>query len=422
MEQSVLSRAIDQLYDEGPEAHGDCGSMEALLRQKARMDAFVSESVAAFDAGGEWAESGAFSATAWMKHACRLSGSEAGRLRKWGKALCHLPAVEEAFSAGAITSDHVSLLVSLDHGTTKEAFRRDEQMLVDLARTLTFQRFKDEIDAWRLRVDPDGTTEAAEEKKNRSDAWLVEGFDGMWLGRLVLDPVLGPIVSNEFERLVELLYRADRREARERLGRDPRTDELCRTPNQRRVAAFAWMAQRSASTPQGAQRPAPLFTVHTGADTIQSALAEMEGGSVVPMSQLLPWLDDADIVRVRHDPGGPLTLSYAMRLREVTIRCLEETLEGAKDRKECNPTDRTFTGATRRAIEIRDRQCSHPYCDRPARYCQIDHIKPYSQGGLTTQANGRLLCPRHNRWCFEHEQRFGLTGQPTDERNPPRRE
>jgi hypothetical protein len=148
----------------------------------------------------------------------------------------------------------------------------------------------------------------------------------------------------------------------------------------------------------------------------------MEGGSVVPMSQLLPWLDDADIVRVRHDPGGPLTLSYAMRLREVTIRCLEETLEGAKDRKECNPTDRTFTGATRRAIEIRDRQCSHPYCDRPARYCQIDHIKPYSQGGLTTQANGRLLCPRHNRWCFEHEQRFGLTGQPTDERNPPRRE
>jgi len=72
MEQSVLSRAIDQLYDEGPEAHGDCGSIEALLRQKARMDAFVSESVAAFDAGGEWAESGAFSSTAWMKHACRL--------------------------------------------------------------------------------------------------------------------------------------------------------------------------------------------------------------------------------------------------------------------------------------------------------------------------------------------------------------
>ena len=422
MEQSVLSRAIDQLYDEGPEAHGDCGSIEALLVQKARMDAFVCRSVAAFDAGGDWAESGAFSSPAWMKHACRLSGPEAGRLRKWGKALCHLPAVDSAFSEGAITSDHVAILVSLDHGTTKEAFRRDEQSLVDFARTLTFQRFKDEIDAWRLRVDQDGTTESAEAKRNRADAWLVEGFDGMWLGRLVLDPVSGPIVSNEVDRLVELLYRADRREAKKRLGRDPRTDELCRTPNQRRVAAFAWMALRSASTPQGAQRPAPLFTVHTGADTIQSALAEVEGGSVVPVSQLLPWLEGADIVRVRHDPEGPLTLSHAMRLREITVRCLEETLEGAKDRKECNPTDRTFTGATRRAIEIRDQQCSHPYCDRPAKYCQIDHIKPYSQGGLTTQANGRLLCPRHNRWYFEHEQRYGRSERSTDERNPPRRE
>jgi len=422
MEQSVLSRAIDQLYDEGPEAHGDCGSIEDLLVQKARMDAFVCRSVAAFDAGGDWAESGAFSSPAWMKHACRLSGPEAGRLRKWGRALCHLPAVDSAFSEGAITSDHVAILVSLDHGTTKEAFRRDEQSLVDFARTLTFQRFKDEIDAWRLRVDQDGTTESAEAKRNRADAWLVEGFDGMWLGRLVLDPVSGPIVSNEVDRLVELLYRADRREAKKRLGRDPRTDELCRTPNQRRVAAFAWMALRSASTPQGAQRPAPLFTVHTGADTIQSALAEVEGGSVVPVSQLLPWLEGADIVRVRHDPGGPVTLSYAMRLREITVRCLEETLEGAKDRKECNPTDRTFTGATRRAIEIRDQQCSHPYCDRPAKYCQIDHIKPYSQGGLTTQANGRLLCSFHNRWIYEHEQRYGRSERSTDERNPPRRE
>jgi hypothetical protein len=56
-----------------------------------------------------------------------------------------------------------------------------------------------------------------------------------------------------------------------------------------------------------------------------------------------------------------------------------------------------FTGATRRAIEVRDRESIHPLCDRPAPDCQADHIIPFSAGGPTTQDNGRLACPHHNR-------------------------
>ena len=54
-------------------------------------------------------------------------------------------------------------------------------------------------------------------------------------------------------------------------------------------------------------------------------------------------------------------------------------------------------GATRRAIEIRDRECTHPYCDGSRSDLQVDHIVPYAQGGLTTQENGRILCGPHNR-------------------------
>jgi hypothetical protein len=32
----------------------------------------------------------------------------------------------------------------------------------------------------------------------------------------------------------------------------------------------------------------------------------------------------------------------------------------------------------------------------PVERCQIDHIIEFSQGGLTTQENGRLLCAYHN--------------------------
>ncbi len=66
-------------------------------------------------------------------------------------------------------------------------------------------------------------------------------------------------------------------------------------------------------------------------------------------------------------------------------------------RVEVSATARLFTGATRRAIELRDRECTHPYCDRPACDCEVDHILPHAAGGLTVQENGRVLCAFHNR-------------------------
>ena len=70
---------------------------------------------------------------------------------------------------------------------------------------------------------------------------------------------------------------------------------------------------------------------------------------------------------------------------------------GPEGRVEVSATARLFTGATRRAIELRDRECTHPYCDKPACDCDVDHILPFAAGGLTTQENGRVRCPFHNR-------------------------
>ncbi|MBW3627635.1 MAG: HNH endonuclease, partial [Actinobacteria bacterium] len=58
---------------------------------------------------------------------------------------------------------------------------------------------------------------------------------------------------------------------------------------------------------------------------------------------------------------------------------------------------RLFTGATRRAVQVRDQECFHPLCDEPAEFCQIDHVEPWSAGGDTVAANGRPACAYHNR-------------------------
>lgn len=400
--------------------------MVAVVRQKARMDAELARAVAEFEVSGAWQASGAVSAKSWLVHHCHLSRAEAARCVRHGRSLRHLPLLAAAFAEGAVTSDHVGVLVALDHGATEEALHRQEQLLVDLALTSTFDQFRRLVARWRQLADPDGTTEEAEARANRRDVGLAESLDGMWFGRMVLDPVSGTTVANELERLADLLFEADWAEATERLSRTPLVPELSRTPNQRRADAMVMMARRSASRPAGAAKPGATFCVHMDWDTAYGALCELEDGQPLPPREALSWLDGADVVRVTRTPGGPIALSHATRIHQVTPEGLGQAVSDARDRKECPPTDRVFTGATRRAIEIRDRQCSHPYCDRPARYCQIDHIQPYSQGGPTTQANGRCLCSFHNRWCYQQEQRHGQnrtderSGPPPGERSPPR--
>src|SRR5262249_47783985 len=63
---------------------------------------------------------------------------------------------------------------------------------------------------------------------------------------------------------------------------------------------------------------------------------------------------------------------------------------------------RLFRSALRRALEIRDRRCTHPTCDVPAPRCQADHVTPWSHDGSTTLTNGQLQCAFHNRWRYQH--------------------
>jgi len=418
---------VDVLVGSASDGDGDgggpeCRAMEATLRRHARMDAETALAVADFESSGAWKSGGALTVNAWIMHELHLSRAEARRHLARGRALRRLPLVMAAFTEGAITGDHVAVLMALDHGATHEPLHRQEQLLVDLARHYTFDEFSRLVRYWALHYDPDGTTEAAEEQRSRRDAYLVETFDGTWLGKVTLDPVSGAIVSNELERLEHQLFEADTAEAAERLGRAPHGPELRRTPAQRRADALVEMALRSASTPPEARRPTPLVNVHVDYATLHRTLCELEGGPVVPPGLLLPWMEGADIVRVRHHPEGPVTMSHAVRLKQLTVACLEHAVLDSPDRSECNPKSRIFTGATRRAIEIRDGQCTHPYCSRPARHCQVDHIIPYSKGGTTTQENGRLLCGRHNRWYYQREQRFGEYQASPHLLSPPRRE
>jgi hypothetical protein len=370
MDLGALSAAIDELVDADPASFADGESMETLQRQLARLDAVTTTATAAFDESGLWGLDGAYSAAAWLATRCRLPRGQARRLVRRGRALRHLPVCGKAWADGAVTAAHLDTLSAARRRSTEEALARDEQLLVDQAATLRYESFTRAVAYWEQLADPDGVEVGDEQRRDRRDVYLARSFGGLWLGQMTLDPISGTIVADELERLERDLFEADWAEARTALDREPTAADLARTSGQRRADALVEMATRSATAPPDGRRPAPLFSVLVDYPTLQARVCELAQGTVISPGALLPWLDRAHVERAVFRPDR---------------------------RVEVSATARLFTGATRRAIELRDRECTHPYCDRPAAECQADHIVPYTEGGPTIQENGRLLCAFHHR-------------------------
>jgi Domain of unknown function (DUF222) len=377
MELDNFKQALDALIDAGAENYGDCESMETLHQMAARYESFMTEAIAAFEKGEEWAADGAKTATAWIATRCRVSRVGTRRRVRLGRTLRHLPAVAEAWRDGDIGEEQAQAMAWARRRRTESAMARDEEMLVAQAKELGFEDFSRVLAYWKQLADPDGAEASEEEKKASRDVFLTSSYNGMWLGQMTLDPINGAIVSNELNRLEHDLFEADCAEAKERLGRTARIDELARTSAQRRADALVEMATRSRTAPAEGIRPAPLFSVLVGFETLHGRICELENGTVLHPCALEPWMDSAYFERA--------TFTLPNRI-DVSVQ------------------SRFFKGGTRRAIELRDRICTHPHCYEPAENCQVDHIQTYASGGLTTQDNGRLLCGFHNRLRNQREQ------------------
>ena len=117
--------------------------------------------------------------------------------------------------------------------------------------------------------------------------------------------------------------------------------------------------------------PEPLFTVVVGYETFAGRICQLADGTVVAPGALVRWLGEGWVERVVFD--GP------DRIRNVGVR------------------RRIFSGATRRAVEVRDRECFHELCDVPVEDGEIDHVVPWAHGGPTVDDNGRPACRYHHR-------------------------
>jgi len=366
-----LASHIDALVHADVGALSDGESIEALHRQLDRLEAVVARAAARFSAESGHRPDGAYSAAAWLATRRHLPMSCAQRGVRLGRALRHMGVVEEAWLAGDIGSAQVAALDKVRTPAVAEAFDRDEKLLVGYATDLGYRPFARALAYWAQLADPDEAEDRARAEHDSRHFHLSQTLYDSWRLDGKLDPIGGAIFAGELGRIEDEMFAADWAEARERVGETATATDLARTYPQRRADALVEMARRSAAMPAGARMPEPLFTVLVGWETFRGRICQLGDGTVVSPGSLVPWFDTAWVERIVFDTPS--------RVTDVGVR------------------RRIFTGATRRAVEVRDQECFHEYCEIPAEDCQIDHVEPWSAGGPTTEANGRLACGFHNR-------------------------
>jgi hypothetical protein len=290
-----------------------------------------------------------------------------------------MPATRAAFRAGHINAAHVGVLCRLaGHPRAAVHFTDGETTLVDHATELRFDDWHQLARHWLAAADPDGP-----EHKRRRDHDLRRfsvpvGLDGVGHPDGYLTPLATETVDEALARIERDLFQADWAAAHDVHGDDTTVAHLARTPAQRRHDAFVEMAIRATTAPADGRRPAPLVTVMVDYPTLAGRVCQLAGtGTVIAPGDITELLahDDTLIERVVFD--GP------NRVRDISRA-------------------RTFRGTLRRILELTHPRCDDPTCFVPAKDCQGDHIVPWSQGGSTSQDNGRMGCGHHNRLWYRH--------------------
>jgi hypothetical protein len=350
----------------------------AVQRQSHRLAAARAKLISVWDRRGVWSDDGSRTAAHRLSREASMSAGSAKVELRRARQLRSMPHTAAALASGALSPDHVDLLGRANHGNRSELFADHEATLVQQCQLLRFPDACRMVDYWRQRADAEATEDEAERLHAARHATVATTIDGVVDVRAVLDPVGGAAFKAELDRLERQLYLADKNSGN------------VRTVGQRRADALVEMADRSRTTKPGGLRPRPLITVLVG-ETSFAHVCELSAGTVIAPGQIVPLLSQADLERVVFD--GPDRVIAVSRRRR-------------------------FTGALRRAIEVRDRHCQHPSgCDEPAENCDVDHKLPYADGGETSQENGELKCRPQNRDKAKRDKK--PRRQPPDQRPPP---
>jgi hypothetical protein len=370
---ALLDAAIDRFCEQPlPDGGPALASYLMCVRQSVdRLEVKFSEAAAAFAATDEYDQQGSVSPIHWIRHNCHMgSGAAADRVAV-GERLQSLPESDQSLVEREIGFAHLALIArtaeAIGDSGTNNAF--DETRLLSKARDLSVGRFRNFCHHMRHAADPEGyAAEEAQGVEARS-LTLSSGESGMvWL-RGVLDAEGGAALRTALEPLARRTGRGDDRK------RDKRLADA--------VVELARHALDCGKVPYRASGRPHLQVTSTLETLLQRAgapAADLEFSLPISAKAVERLACDCSVTRILLDSDSLVI--------------------------DVGRSKRLISPAQKRALNVRDKGCRWPGCDRPASWTEGHHLVHWIRGGPTDLPNLALLCHRHH-WMV-HEGKWQL--------------
>jgi Domain of unknown function (DUF222) len=337
---------------------------ERLVRKRHVIDlmelAFAREA-AEFAATNDYEQDGSTSPIDWIRINCHMTGNAAADRVAVGGLVGELEQTVDALVDGQVGFAHLTVMSRTANAV---GGKFNEKALLDQARENSPGKFHYICRHYRHSVDPNGyaaeQTELVENRRLSLSTW----DDGSLLINGVLDPAAGAAVRTALEPLARKSGAHDDRNRERRLA-DALVD-------------LSMHALDSGLIPQQASQRTHL-QVTTTLETLRglpgAAAGELEFSIPISSKTVERLACDCSITRI-------LLGSDSMVI-------------------DVGRAKRTISGPARKALNVRDRGCTWPGCDRPASWTSGHHLKHWIRGGSNEPPNLTLLCYRHHWMVHE---------------------
>jgi hypothetical protein len=331
-----------------------------------RLELEFSATAADFAATNEYEVQGSITPIDWIRHNCQMSGHAAAERVCVGEQADSLPQSADAMCQGQIGFAHLVLLArtsrALFESDTAHSF--DETALLARARETSVGRFRHVCHHARHADDPE---QFAADEVRGVEARVLELSrfeDGAVSVRGLLDAAGGAALRTALEPLAKPSGADDERHQDRRLA-----DAL---------VELALHALDTGAVPRRASQRAHL-QVTASLETLLglrgAPAAELEFSMPISARQVERLACDATITRVLLDADSAVV--------------------------DVGRAQRVVPGSTRRALNVRDRYCQWPGCERTASWSAAHHLVHWCRGGRTDLSNLVLLCHRHHWMVHE---------------------
>ena len=395
-----LHAALDRLADVDVRTIG-AADLRTVLSEVARADARLASLklrlVAAAESSDLAAHDGATDTASWAAQA--VGGN---RSRTWG-AVWLARELEDtyrhtaaALAHGRISEEHAAVIVSaggtVPDGVTAEELAQAEQVLVEKAERMkpaalrrAARRLLEPIG--RRVADQNQETQLREqERRAERETWLVIGDngDGTWTGKFTLPELQAQTLLARLDALS-----APRRHNRNRLGeavQDATVPGMGLHYNRSEALGLAFAELIEHLPTDGHLRSTYSLVVHV----TEEQLRRGAGGATL-------------------GTGGEVSISETRRLA-CSAGVLPLVLGGDSVPLDLGREQRLFTRGQAIALSARHEHCAAEGCERPFAWCELHHLRPWSDGGPTDLENAVPLCGFHHRRV--HDEHYTVARAP----------